>query len=77
MGKNTVLEPQLHSNIADYDGNFCHSEKLIGAMLCIFENLRVRSQGHQIREYGQNLKVKSYGHNMTKYGTEYCFWSHD
>ena len=47
--KSTVLEPQLHSDIPDR--NFCHSERLTGAVFSIFENLRVKGQGHQINEY--------------------------
>ena len=77
MGKITVLEPQLQSNIQDR--KFGHSKGLIGAVVstCFAENLRVRGQGHHMSDYWPNLKIKSYGHNMTKYSTEYWFGSHD
>ena len=42
IGKTTVLEPQLHSNVADR--NSCQSERLTGAVLSISENVRSKGQ---------------------------------
>ena len=41
-GQNAVFEPKLHFNVAGR--SFCRSERLIGAMLNISENLSSKSQ---------------------------------
>ena len=56
MGKITVLESELHLNLQDR--NFCHSKRLIGAVLSISENLRVKGQGHQMSDI-ENQKLWS------------------
>ena len=36
------------------DRNSCQWKRLTGAVLCISENYRVKSEGHQITKCGQN-----------------------
>ena len=66
----------LSHNTIQIFSNFCDQKNLIGGLLSISKNLRLKGQGHHKTKHRQNLKIKSHSHIMTKCGTKYCLESH-
>ena len=75
MGRNAILEPQVHTNIPG--SNFCESKKLYGEFLIFLKILGLKVKVYHMSKYRQNSHMKSHGHNMTKYGTKHCLESPD
>ena len=53
-------------------GNFCQWKRLAGTVLNISENLRVKSEGHQVTKYGQKC---SFGAITIFYSPFYKCWA--
>ena len=56
----TSVRPSFCLSIQCTTGNFCQWKGLTGTVLSILENLRVKSEGHQMTRYGQKCSFGAF-----------------